>query len=153
MLIQTRLGGHLDAPIDMAFGLTRDFSSLPMWHNLVVAVREITGPTDEVGSTAIVTIKTPEGPRDFRCEVTQAEAGRLSVQAGHQIDGPMSFTSSIRYTPSETGCDWEWEQDNEMPDNLPFGNQDFLQRLMTQMLRQSAENYGLLLEAIALQPA
>ena len=153
MLIHTRIGGHVDAPIEVGWGFSRDISMVPMWHTNVVAAKDIVGTFDEVGSTATLVLKTPDGLHDFHIEVLEAVPNQMTKQVGQQVDGPMRYTSTIRYTPAGKGFDWVWEQDNEIPDGLPgpFGSESFMKRLMEQMLRQSTENHSLLIEAMVPQ--
>lgn len=154
MLIRTRVEGHVDAPIEEAMAFSRDIATLPLWHVLVVAARDIAGSFDETGSTATLTLKSLDGLHDFRIEVTQAEPLRLTVQRGRQVDGPMEYTSTTRYAPAGSGFDWSWEQESVIPDGIPgpFGSEAFLTRFFEQSLTQSAENHRLLLEALVPQP-
>ncbi len=154
MRIHTKVEGHYDVPIESALQFLRDIHTLPLWHVTVVAVKDVVGAFDEVGSTATLVIKAPDGLHDFHIEVIEVEPNRLVKHVGEQVDGPMRYTATTRYTPAGRGVDWVWEQENEIPEGLPgpFGSEAFMARMMEQTLRQSGENATLLLEAMAVQP-
>lgn len=154
MLIHSRVEGHVDAPIEQSWQFVRDIRTVPLWHVAVVAVRDVVGTLDEVGSTATLVLKLPDGVHDFHAEVTDVEPGRLMAHRGRQVDGPARYTSAIRYVPAGRGFDWTWEQDYEIPDGLPgpLGSEAFVTAWTDQVLRQSGENSVLLLEAMAGQP-
>ncbi len=155
MLIHTRVSGHIDAPIEQAWAASRDFQALPMWHVGVVAVKDVVGTLDQVGSTATLVIKTPLGLRDFHAEVTEVRPLELTAHVGREVDGPFQYTTRMQYTPAGRGYDYVWEQDNEFGSGLPlpFGDEAFATRLMEHMLRQSCENMQLFLEATVPQLA
>lgn len=154
MLIHTRLEGHVEVPIEAAMAFSRDINTLPLWHVMVVAVKDVKGSFDDAGSTATLTMKALDGLHDFRVEVTQAEPMRVTVQHGRQVDGLTRYTSTMHYEPTAGGFDWTWEQESEVPDGIPgpFGSEAFLTRFFEQSLRQSAEKHALLLEALVPQP-
>ncbi len=126
-----------------------------MWHSQVAAPKDVAGTFDEVGSTATLVVKLLDGLHDFHIEVTAAEPGRMSTHVGQQLDGPMRYTSTVRYTPAGSGFDWRWDEDNELPDGLPgpFGSEALLARFKELTLSQSAEVNKMLLEAMVPQPA
>ncbi len=147
MLIHTRISGHVDVPLEPALAFLGDFQNLPLWHVSVIAVKDVVGTQLEVGSTATLVLKGSGGLVDDHVEVIEAEPLRMSKQVGR---GPLNFTSTMRYTPVGRGYDWVWEQENEWPDGLPgvFGDEAFMGRFMEQVLRHSAENARLMLEAM-----
>ncbi len=154
MLIHTEVAGHFDAPIEQGWQFLRDIHVLPIWHVSVVQARDIAGTFDQVGSTATVVLKLPDGLHDFNIRVTEVEPYRLMQHAGQQVDGASRYTTTVHCAPGGRGTDWTWEQDYEVPDGSsgPFGSEAFMGRLMEQVLRQSAENTKLLLEAMVAQP-
>ena len=151
MLVHTRVTGHVDVPLDLAWQVLRDFRTMPAWHTGVVAVSGIAGTMEDVGSTATMTLKGLDGPFDAHVEVTGAERLRTTTLVGR---GLVSYTSTIRYAAAGRGYDFTWEQDSDWPAGLPapFGDEAFLGRWMEQMLRQSADNARLLMEAMVPQP-
>jgi Polyketide cyclase / dehydrase and lipid transport len=98
-----------------------------------------------------VVLKGLDGPSDVHVEVTDAEPLRMATQIGR---GRLSYTTTMRCTPAGRGYDFAWDQDTEWPAGLPgaFGDEASVGRWMEQMLRQSADNAGLLIEAMVPQP-
>lgn len=154
MLIHTHLAGHTDVPVEQAWGFMRDIKMLPMWHVGVVEAKDIAGAFDQIGSTATLVLKAPDGLHDFHIEVTGVEPFAMTRHVGRQVDGPMGYATTIHYTPAGRGFDWVWDQDYELPDIPgPFGNETLMTRVVENMVRQSTENHTLLLEALVPQPA
>lgn len=154
MNIHTQLQGHVDVPLEQVWDFSRDIHTLPMWHVMIVAVKDVVGAFDAAGSSATLTLKGLDGLHDVHMEVIEAEPLRLVSQVGQQVDGPMRYRSTLRYTPAGRGFDWTWEQDNEIPDGIPgpFGSESFMTRFLELALRQSTETHRLLLETLVLQP-
>ncbi len=151
MLVHTRVTGHVDVPLEVAWQVLADFRTMPAWHVGVVGVRDVAGTTEDVGSTATVILKGLDGPVDVHVEVTAVEPLRLATQIGR---GLVSYTTTMHYTPAGRGYDFAWDQDTEWPEGLPgaFGDEAFVGRWMEQMLRQSADNARLFMEAMVPQP-
>ena len=154
MHIHTHLEGHVDVPLEQVWGFSRDLHTLPMWHVMVVGVKDVVGTFDTAGSSATLTLKALDGLHDVHMEITEAEPLRLVSQVGRQLDGPMRYTSTFRYTPAGRGFDWTWDQDNEIPDGIPgpFGSEAFMSRFFDLALRHSTETHTLLIEALVPQP-
>ena len=145
----------MGAPIDRVWRLGTDIARWPEW---LVGLREVTdlsGPGDQVATTAVLVLKGPGLVRHLRLEVTEVERPTLHSHVAREVGGGMSYTSTIRLTPAGDGTDFVWEQEIEAGRGLmgAIADRIFVKGFSERNMRQSCDNFeALVRQAEVLEP-
>lgn len=143
-----RMSEHLDVPIDRVFEFGSDFKRYPEWNVSYNQVKEVTGPTDQVGTKFHGIMRVLGRPMEGWGEVVEVDRPRLLKVAGTGREGG-HVTTVYRLTAAGSGTDFEAEVDYQLPAGV-FGkvaDKLFIERTVERDLRHSLENFKALVEA------
>ncbi len=139
---------HFDAPIERVWSLAMDLPRWPQWFPSILEVRDINGPTDRVGTTALLVAKGPDRVHQMRLELTRVEPPSVHGHAAAEVGGGMAYESLIRLTPSGNGTDMEWQRDTSPAPGLLGGLVDRLLvgRMSERQMREACEGFQAMLD-------
>ena len=138
---------HFDAPIEQVWSLAMDLARWPQWFPSIVEVRDISGPTDHVGTTAVLVARGPDGVHQLRLELTQVEPPSVHAHIAAEVGGGMTYESSIRLTPSDLGTDMRWQRDLS-PTRGPLGgliDMFLIGRMSERQMRKACDGFQAML--------
>jgi uncharacterized protein YndB with AHSA1/START domain len=141
-----RLTTHFDAPIEQVFELATDFKRYPEWNVTYIEVKEVTGPTDTVGTKVHSIMKFLGRQTDGWGEIVEVERPKLLKMAGSDPNGG-KLELIYRFTPADSGTDAELESDYELPAGLlgQIADKLFVERAVERDVQHSMENFKALL--------
>ena len=84
---QVREAVEIDAPLELCWALNADASRLTEWNQAILAVRDVTGPLDRVGTTYTGVIKAMGRRFDGRNEVMAVVPMKSVDTAGTGVGG------------------------------------------------------------------
>ena len=142
-----RIAAHYDAPIERVFELGTDFARYPEWNMVYTDVREITGPSDAVGTRIHATMRFLGRSMDGWAEIVEVDRPWMLRFSGSSREGG---SLSYRYDLARAGegTDFVVEVEYELPAGL-FGqiaDKLFLERAVERQLRHAIENFKALVE-------
>lgn len=148
-MTHVRMSAHFEAPIERVFELASDFKRYPEWNVNYTEVKEITGPTDQVGTRVHSVIKVFGRLMDGWGEIVEVERPHLLKLTGSDAGG--SFTLVYRFTPDTTGTKAEFEFDYELPAGILGHIVDrlFVERAVERDLEHSLANAKAFIETKA----
>lgn len=150
---QLRFTEHFEAPIEQVFELAIDYKRLPEWNVSYLAVDEVTGPPDKVGTRIHATMRVLGRTMEGWAEVVEVERPRFIKLAGTSTQGG-ALTSTYRFLPVETGTDVEIVAEYELPGIFgSVADKLFVQKAIERDVRHSLENYKAFVEVKAPVPA
>ena len=143
-----RMSGHYDAPIDRVFELATDFRRYPEWNVSYIEVKDVAGPPRQVGTKITSSMRVLGRVSDGTGEVFEIDPPRLLKMGGTRPDGAKLF-STYRFTPKDSGTDWEFEIEYELPAGIvgQIADKLFVERAVERDVRHSIENFTALVEA------
>lgn len=143
-----RMKMHFDAPIERVFELGTDFNRYPEWNASYAEVKQVTGPTDKVGTRVLGVMKVLGRRMEGWGEITEVDRPRYLKIAGTGLEGG-TVTTIYRATPADTGTDWECEIEYELPAGFlgHIADKLFVEKSVERDLRHSMENFKALVEA------
>ncbi len=139
---------HFDASIERVGALAMDRAGWPQWFPSILEVRDISGPTDRVGTTAVLVAKGPDRVHQLRLELTRVEPPSVHGHAAAEIGGEIAYESLIRLTASGTGTDMLWQRDTSPTRGLLGGLVDRLLvgRMSERQMRDACKGFEAMLE-------
>ena len=142
-----RMSDHFDAPIDRVFELGTDFKRYPEWNVSFSEIKEVTGPTDQVGTKVHAVMKVLGRSMEGWSEIIEVERPRAFKMVG---TGPedSKLTLAYRFIPAGTGTDLETEIDYELPAGIlgQIADKLFVESSIQRDLRHSMENFKAFVE-------
>lgn len=145
-MTHVRMSDHFEAPIERVFDLALDFMRYPEWNVNYVEVKEITGPTDRLGTRIHATLKMAGRLLDSWTEIKEIE------RPTHiRVEGLASGSLDYRFTPDETGTKAAFEFDYELSPGIvtQIADRLFIERSVERDLRHSLDNWKAFLAANA----
>jgi uncharacterized membrane protein len=143
---QLRFTEHFEAPVEQVFDLAIDYKRLPEWNVSYVAVHEVTGPPDKVGTRIHQTLRLLGRNMEGWAEIVEFERPRLIKLTGTSAQGG-TLTTTYRFTPMQTGTDIEILLDYELPGIFgEVADKLFVQKGIERDIRHSLENFKAFVE-------
>ena len=143
---QLRFTEHFEAPIEQVFELAMDYKRIPEWNVSYVAVDEVTGPPDKVGTRIHATMRLLGRTMEGWAEVVEFERPRLIKLAGASSQGG-TLTTTYRFLPKDTGTDLEILAEYELPGIFgQVADKLFVQKAIERDVRHSLENFKAFVE-------
>src|ERR687893_1692978 len=103
---------HIAAPPEVAWAVGRDPERIPQWNTTAVAVKDVTGPLDAVGTRFTIQSRVVGRPLDVTWEIQEVEAPRYFVATATTPLGG-SARQRVDYAPEDGGTrvtlDMEYE--------------------------------------------
>ncbi|HET9084247.1 MAG TPA: SRPBCC family protein [Candidatus Limnocylindrales bacterium] len=143
---QLRFTQHFEVPVEQAFELAIDYKRLPEWNVSYVAVDEVTGPPDKVGTKIYAKIRLLGRTMEGWAKIVEIERPRLVRMTGTSTQGG-SLTTTYRFTPVGTGSDIEILAEYELPGMFgQVADKLFVQKAIERDVRHSLENFKAFVE-------
>jgi uncharacterized protein YndB with AHSA1/START domain len=144
---------HIDAPPQIAWEIARDPTRIPQWNTTVVAVKDVTGPLDQPGTTYTAMSKVVGRPLDIHWRIDRVEPMRR-LEASASAPGGGSAHLNVEYLPEGGGTTVSVEVDYELPLGFlgDMADRLFAERALTRDLVHSGENFKALVEEEAAVP-
>ena len=143
---QLRFTQHFEAPIEQVFELAIDYKRLPEWNVSYVAIDEVAGPPDKVGTRIHATMRLLGRTMEGWGEVVEFERPRLIKLTGTSTQGG-TLTSTYRFLPVQTGTDVEILAEYELPGLFgQVADKLFVQKAIERDVRHSLENFKAFVE-------
>lgn len=142
-----RLTAHYDAPIERVFDLGTDWKRYPEWNVSYTEIKEITGPTDKVGTKIHGVMKVLGRLIDGTSEIVEVDRPKLLKTVGSG-EGGSKLTLTYHLTPAGTGTDQETDIDYELPAGIlgQVADKLFVERAVERDLQHSRDNFKALVE-------
>jgi uncharacterized membrane protein len=143
---QLRFTEHFEAPVEQVFELAIDYKRFPEWNVSYVAVDEVTGPPDKVGTKIHVTMRLLGRTMDGWAEIVEIERPRLIKLTGTSTQGG-ALTTTYRFLPVDTGTNIEILAEYELPGMFgAVADKLFVQKAIERDVRHSLENFKAFVE-------
>jgi uncharacterized membrane protein len=144
---------HINAPPEVAWEIARDPARIPEWNTTVVAVKDVSGPLDQPGTTYTAVSKLVGRPLDVRWRIDNVEPLRR-VEATASAPGGGSARLSVQYGADAGGTTVTVDIDYELPMGFLGDVVDklFAERSMTRDVEHSGENFKALVEEQVMVP-
>ena len=143
---QLRFTEHFEVPIEQVFDLAIDYKRLPEWNVSYVAVDEVTGPPDEVGTKIHAKMRLLGRSMEGWAEIVEFQRPRLVKLTGTSTQGG-ALTTTYRFTPVGAGTDLEILAEYELPGFFgQVADKLFVQKAIERDVRHSLENFKAFVE-------
>jgi uncharacterized membrane protein len=144
---QVREQIRIDAPVDRIWAIGADAGRIPEWQTNVVAIKEVTGPIDQVGTRYTAVNRLLGREIEGQWEITRAEYARALEIKGTAPGGGRAV-QRVTYRPAGGGTDVTVELDYELPGGFlgQFANRLFVERAVQRDIQHSLENFKALCE-------
>jgi uncharacterized membrane protein len=143
---QLRFTEHFEAPVEQVFELAIDYKRFPEWNVSYVAVDEMTGPPDKVGTKIHATMRLLGRTMEGWAEIVEIERPRLIKLTGTSTQGG-SLTTTYRFVPVDTGTNIEILAEYELPGMFgAVADKLFVQKAIERDVRHSLENFKAFVE-------
>ncbi len=139
---------NVDAPIERVWQLGTDLRRWPTWLEGLLEIGEVSGPDDQVGTTAVLVLKGPDGIHRLRLEVVTVDRPRMHAHVAAEIGGGMSYRSTIRLAEATGGgTDFTWEQDITAAPGLlrALADRFLVRRMSERQMATSCDRFASLL--------
>jgi uncharacterized membrane protein len=144
---------HVSAPPQVAWEVGRDAERIPQWNTTAVAVKDVTGPLDEVGTRFTIQSRVVGRPLDVTWQIQEVQAPRYFVATATTPMGG-SATQRVDYEPEAGGTRVTIDMEYELAPGLlgRLLSKAFAERIMERDVVHSGENFKALVEEQAKVP-
>ena len=138
---------HIDAPPDVVWRVGRDVERIPQWNTTAVAVRDVTGPLDQVGTRFTVESRIAGRPLAVMWEIREVEPPRYFVATATTPMGG-SARQRVDYEPEDGGTRVTLDMEYELAPGLlgALLSKAFAERMLQRDVVHSGENFKALVE-------
>ena len=145
---QVRMTAHFNAPIDRVFELGTDFKRFPEWNVSYNEVKEVTGPTDQVGTKIFAVMQILGGFVEGSAEIVEVDPPRMLKMIGSGANGG-TLETVYHFTPNGAGTDMKIDLDYELPAGIigQIADKIFVEKAIERAVRHSLENFQAFVEA------
>lgn len=145
---QVKMTAHFAAPIERVFELGTDFKRFPEWNVSYSEVKEVTGPTDQVGTRILAVMRILSRFVEGSAEIVEVDRPRMLKMVGTSTEGG-ALTTVYRFTPTPSGTDLAIDIDYELPAGIigQIADRLFVETAIERAVRHSLENFKALVEA------
>jgi ligand-binding SRPBCC domain-containing protein len=145
---------HIEAPPAIAWQVGRDPDRIPQWNTTAVAVKDVTGPLDRVGTRLTIESRVVGRSVDITWEVQEVESPRYFVATATTPMGG-SARQRVDYEPEDGGTKVTVDMEYELAAGLlgKLLNKAFAERMLERDVVHSGENFKALVEEEARVPA
>jgi uncharacterized membrane protein len=139
---------HFDAPIDRVFELGTDFKRFPEWNVAYNEIKQVTGPTDQVGTKIYAVMQILGRFMEGSAEIVEIDRPRMLKLTGHGDKGG-TLDTVYHFTPAGSGTDLAIDIDYELPAGIlgHIADKLFIETAIERGVRHSLENFKALVEA------
>ena len=143
---ELRFTEQFEAPVAQVFDLATDYKRFPEWNVSYVAVHEVTGPPDQVGTKIHQTLRLLGRTMEGWAEIVECDRPRLIKLTGTSTLGG-TLTTTYRFMPTQNGTDMEILLDYELPGVFgEVADKLFVRRTIERDIRHSLENFKAFVE-------
>lgn len=145
---QVKMTAHFDAPIERVFELGTDFKRFPEWNVSYSEVKEVTGPTDQVGTRIVAVMRVLSRFVEGSAEIVEVDRPRMLKMIGSGDEGG-TLTTVYRFTPTASGTDFAIDIEYELPAGIigQIADRLFVEKAIERAVRHSLENFKAFVEA------
>ena len=145
---------HIEAPPEVAWQVGRDAERIPHWNTTAVAVKDVTGPLDQVGTRFTIESRVAGRPLDITWEIREVERPRYFVATATTPMGG-SARQRVDYEPADGGTKVTLDLEYELAPGLlgKLMSKAFAERMLERDVVSSGENFKALVEEEARVPA
>ena len=138
---------HIDAPPDVVWRVGRDAERIPQWNTTAVAVRDVTGPLDQVGTRFTIESRIAGRPLAVMWEIREVEPPRYFVATATTPMGG-SARQRVDYEPEDGGTRVTLDMEYELAPGLlgTLLSKAFAERMLQRDVVHSGENFKALVE-------
>ena len=147
---QVRMTARFDAPIDRVFELGTEFKRFPEWNVSYNEVKEVTGPTDQVGTRIVAVMQVLGAFVQGTAEIVEVDRPRTLKLIGKGDTGG-TMETMYHFTPTASGTELTIVIDYELPAGIlgHLADKLFVENAIERAVKHSLENFKALVEARA----